>query len=101
MYTAPGNYVGGGLGAQSVTWVHGIDGIFESSANYANNLDGVDITYNNGDLRNFQFSAPTCDPVTNTNNGQLLHDGMYTNAQRFLLDRRVIGAAMKITSRVP
>jgi hypothetical protein len=82
LYSQPGSYVGGGIGAQQVTWVHGIDGIFESASNYGAATSGIDITYDDGNYWNFQFSAPTYDPATNTNNGQVLHDGLYTNAQR-------------------
>lgn len=83
MYSEPGNWVGGALGAPEVDWVHGVDGIFEASANYGSNTDGVNIVYDNGSLWNFQFTAPSYDPSTNTNNGQPLRDGLYTGAQRF------------------
>lgn len=83
MYSGPGNYVGSGLGAQQVDWVHGVDGIFEASANYGNNLNGIDITYDNGSMWNFQFAAPSYNAATNTNSGQLLQDGLYTQAQRY------------------
>jgi hypothetical protein len=83
MYSQPGNWVGGALGAQQVDWVHGIDGIFTASANYGSNLEGINISYNDGDLWNFQFAAPSYVASTNTNSGQLLTDGLYTHAQRF------------------
>src|SRR3974390_3364432 len=28
----PGSYTGGGIGAPSVTWIHGVDGIFSSGS---------------------------------------------------------------------
>jgi hypothetical protein len=37
MYSQSGNYIGQALGQQQVEWVHGVDGIFETSANYDNN----------------------------------------------------------------
>jgi hypothetical protein len=83
MYSQPGNYIGQALGQQQVEWVHGVDGIFEASANYDNNLDGVDISYDNGSLWNFQFAAPSYNAATNTNNGQPLEAGLYTLAQRY------------------
>ena len=79
----PGSYVGGGIGAPSVTWVHGIDGIFFGDPNYGTFLDGVNISYHGDNYWNFEFSAPSYDRTTNTNDGQLLHVGMYTNAERF------------------
>jgi hypothetical protein len=79
----PGSYVGGGIGAPSVTWVHGIDGIFYGGPNYGSFLHGVDITYQGDNYWDFQFSAPSYDRATNTNDGQPLHVGMYTQAQRF------------------
>jgi hypothetical protein len=79
----PGSYVGGGIGAPSVTWVHGIDGIFDGEPNYGSFLRGVNIAYHGDAYWNFEFSAPSYDPTTNTNNGQMLQVGLYTNAQRF------------------
>jgi hypothetical protein len=83
LYSEPGNYIGWALGAQQVEWTHGVDGIFEASGNYGNSLDGVDITYDNGSQWSFQFSAPSYNRTTNTNNGQLLQTGLYTHAERF------------------
>ena len=79
----PGSYVGGGIGAPSVTWVHGIDGIFYGGPNYGSFLRGVDISYQGDNYWDFQFAAPSYDRATNTNDGQPLHVGMYTHAQRF------------------
>jgi hypothetical protein len=79
----PGSYVGGGLGAPDVTWVHGVDGIFSAGPNYSDYKTGVNIAYHGTDYWDFQFSAPSYDPVTNTNVGQLLQIGTYTGAQRF------------------
>lgn len=84
MDSQPGNYIGAAMGAPEVLWVHGDQGIFSASANYDDdNTTGVDISFDNGSLWNFQFSAPTYNAATNTNNGQLLEDGVYTDAQRF------------------
>jgi hypothetical protein len=79
----PGSYVGSGLGAPYVTWVHGVDGVFSAGPNYADYKRGVDIAYHGTDYWSFEFSAPSYDPVTNTNDGQALHVGLYTGAQRF------------------
>lgn len=79
----PGSYVGGGIGAPSVTWTHGIDGVFFGSPNYGTFLRGVNISYQGSNYWNFEFSAPTYDRTQNTNDGQLLQVGMYTNAERF------------------
>jgi hypothetical protein len=78
-----GSWVGGAIGAPSVTWVHGIDGVFSGGPNYGSFDRGVQISYNDGSYWTFQFSAPSYDPTTNTTLGQPLHVGLYTNAQRF------------------
>jgi hypothetical protein len=79
----PGSWVGGGIGAPNVTWKHGIDGIFSGGPNYESFDRGVQISYNDGNYWTFQFAAPSYDPTTNTNIGQSLEVGLYTNAQRF------------------
>jgi hypothetical protein len=70
----PGSWVGGGLGAPSVLWTHGIDGVFSANAGTNN---GVTITYQGSDYWNFNFYAPLYDPATNTLNGQDLRAGVY------------------------
>lgn len=79
----PGSYVGGGIGAPSVTWVHGLDGVFYGGPSYGSFDRGVRVGYNDGNYWNFEFAAPTYDPATNTNDGQPLKVGLYTGAQRF------------------
>lgn len=79
----PGSWVGGGLPSPTVTWTHGIDGLFYGGPNYGDFTKGVDIRFDNGGNWNFQFAAPSYDPVTNTNNGQLLQLGLYQGAERF------------------
>lgn len=78
-----GSYVGGGIGAPTVTWVHGVDGVFYGGPNYSSFDQGVRISYSGDSDWNFSFAAPTYDPATNTNDGQPLSVGMYTGAQRF------------------
>ena len=79
----PGSWVGGGIGAQTVTWTHGIDGLFYGGPNYGDFNQGVEISYDGGSNWTFQFAAPSYDPLTNTNDGQLLQTEMYEGAQRF------------------
>ena len=76
----PGSYVGSGIGAPEVLWTHGVEGILSAQQNYGK---GVSATFENGDGWSFDFTAPTYDPVTNTNNGNFLHTGFYNDAQRF------------------
>lgn len=83
LYSDPGSYVGGGIGAPSVTWVHGEDGVFSGGPNYGSFDRGVQISYQGSSYWTFEFAAPSYDPVTNTNDGQPLHVGLYTDAQRF------------------
>lgn len=79
----PGSWVGGAIGAPTVDWVHGVDGVFSGSENYGSFNQNIQIGYNNGSSWLFNFSAPTYNPDTNTNTGQPLHVGLYTGAQRF------------------
>ncbi|GGX96885.1 PEP-CTERM sorting domain-containing protein [Massilia dura] len=83
LHTEPGSYVGGGIGVPEVTWTHGDQGIFFSSANYGTAESGVQISYDGGDSWTFQFAAPSYNPVTNTNDGQALQAGFYDRATRF------------------
>lgn len=76
----PGSWVGGGVGANPVTWTHGDEGIFSISGNFDK---GATVTFNDGHYWRFAFAAPTYDPVTNTNNGNLLDVKFYDNATRF------------------
>lgn len=76
----PGSYVGGGIGSESVTWVHGNEGIFDIRTNNFNH--GAFVTFNDGNRWSFEFVAPTYDPTTNTNGGNLLKPGFYDNATR-------------------
>jgi hypothetical protein len=76
----PGSYTGGGIGAPSVTWIHGVDGIFSSGST---GPDVVQIDYQGSAYWYFDFAAPTYNPQTNTNAGTPLQDGMYLNATRY------------------
>ena len=76
----PGSWVSGAVGAPDATWVHGVDGIFTVNTNFD---QGASISYEGDSWWRFDFAAPTYDPVTNTNNGQHLHVGLYSNATRF------------------
>lgn len=75
-----GSWVSGAIGAPQVTWKHGVDGLFSAHQNFDK---GVSISYNDGNYWNFDFAAPTYNPQDNTNDGQLLHVGLYSNATRF------------------
>jgi hypothetical protein len=86
MHSDPGSWVGGGLESTGVTWEHGVDGIFYGSAfNYygTDHANGVTISYNGDSNWTFEFAAPTYNPATNTNNGQVLTTGYYANASRY------------------
>lgn len=76
----PGSWVGGAVGAQSATWVHGVDGIFSTSSI---NNGIVSIGYQGDAYWTFSFAAPTYNPQTNTNTGTLLKVGLYQNATRY------------------
>ncbi len=80
LFAEPGSWVGGAIGAPTVTWTHGLQGIFFTDRNFDK---GVTITYDDGNYWRFDFAAPTYDPLTNTNNGQNLAVGFYNNATRF------------------
>jgi len=80
MKSDPGSYVGGGIGAEEVTWVHGIDGVFTASTNFD---QGISINYQGDEWWSFDFAAPEYDPVTNTVDGQPLVERFYNNATRF------------------
>jgi hypothetical protein len=80
MVAEPGSWVGGGLGAPSVLWTHGDQGIMQGASNFD---QGASISFDNGGYWSFDFAAPTYDPITNTNNGNPLHTGFYNNATRF------------------
>jgi len=75
-----GSWVGGGIGANEVTWTHGNEGIFNISTNDFNY--GAFISFLDGKGWSFNFVAPTYDPLTNTNNGNPLQVGFYNNATR-------------------
>ena len=76
----PGSYVGGGIGAQNVTWIHGVDGIFSSSSIGPGKAL---ISYQGSAYWSFDFAAPTYNPQTNTTTGTPLQVGMYLNATRY------------------
>jgi len=76
----PGSWVGSAIGAPTVTWVHGVDGIFSSSGG---GPDIATIQYQGSADWTFNFAAPTYNPQTNTNTGTPLQDGMYLNATRY------------------
>lgn len=79
----PGSWVGGAIGAPSVTWTHGDQGIFQTWST-ADTPGTVRINYNGGSQWfDFTFAAPTYNPVTNTNDGQPLHLGLYDRATRW------------------
>lgn len=80
MASDPGSWVGGGLGAPTVLWTHGIDGIFQTSAGYNN---AIDVSFNNGQYWNFDFASPVYNPVTNALDGPKLTVGLYDNATRY------------------
>lgn len=80
MKSDPESYVGGGLGAPSVLWTHGIDGVFGANS-FSNN--GVSISYQGTDFWNFDFYAPQYVPETNTLDGQPLKVGFYDMATRY------------------
>ncbi|HEX8602071.1 MAG TPA: PEP-CTERM sorting domain-containing protein [Pseudoduganella sp.] len=83
LHTEPGSWVGGAVGAAETTWTHGDQGIFFGNNNYGSPERGVQINYNDGNYWSFSFAAPSYDPVTNTNDGQVLHTGLYDRATRF------------------
>jgi hypothetical protein len=76
----PGSWVSGGIGGSTATWIHGIDGIFSGTTNYS---QGISITYQSNDYWNFDFAAPSYDPITNTNTGQPLKVNFYDGATRW------------------
>ena len=76
----PGSWVGGALPAPDVVWVHGVDGLLSAQMNFDK---GVSLTFDNGQNWSFDFAAPTYDPATNTNPGNLLQVGFYDQATRF------------------
>ena len=76
----PGSWVGGGIGSSESTWTHGVEGIFSITSNFD---QGASVTFNDGNYWNFDFAAPTYNPVTNTNDGNRLEIGFYDNATRF------------------
>ncbi|MEW8296530.1 MAG: hypothetical protein AB2637_09310 [Candidatus Thiodiazotropha sp.] len=76
----PGDWVGGGIGADEVLWTHGNQGIFSVTSNFD---QGVSVTFDDGNYWSFDFAAPTYDPVTNTNTGNRLEVGFYDNATRY------------------
>jgi hypothetical protein len=82
-HAEPGSWVGGAIGAPEVTWTHGDEGIFYSYST-AEFPGLVRIGYDAGSTWfDFNFAAPTYDPVTNTNDGQPLRVGLYDRAQRY------------------
>ena len=80
LYAEPGSYVGGGIGADEVLWIHGVEGIFSVSENFD---QGVSVSFDDGNFWSFDFFAPTYDPITNTNDGNKLEAGFYNNATRY------------------
>jgi len=76
----PGSWVGGAIGAPSVTWIHGIDGIFSSSTA---STGQINISYQSDADWSFNFASPTYNSQTNTNTGTPLKVGMYLNATRY------------------
>ncbi|MEM7541265.1 MAG: hypothetical protein AAF384_06705 [Pseudomonadota bacterium] len=80
LWAEPGSWVGGGIGAERVTWTHGVEGIFSVGRN---SDQGVSVSFDDQSWWSFQFAAPTYDPLTNTNNGVELSIGFYDLATRF------------------
>jgi hypothetical protein len=64
-----------------VTWAHGIDGVVYGSDRHSTMIDGIHLSYQDSSYWDFRFTAPTYDPITNTNNGQALHTGMYSDVR--------------------
>lgn len=88
MYSQAGNYVGGALGTQQVDWVQGAGGVFTAATVYDN---AIDIVYDDaGTLWSFFFAAPSNDPAMDTHSRKLLHDGLYTNAERYPYDWKTL-----------
>jgi len=80
LYAEPGSYVGEGIGAEEVLWTHGVEGLLSVTRNFD---QGVSVLFDDGHFWNFNFAAPTYDPITNTNDGNELEIGFYNNATRF------------------
>lgn len=76
----PGSYVGGGIGAETVLWRHGVEGIFSTQRNFDK---GISVSFDDGNFWSLEFAAPTYNPITNTNDGNDLAIGFYDRATRF------------------
>jgi hypothetical protein len=74
----PQSWVGGGLGAPEVTWIHGVEGLLSAQENFD---QGIQAAFNKGDSWTFDFAAPSYDSATNTDDGSPLHVGFYNNAK--------------------
>lgn len=80
LHAEPGSWVGGGIGADTVLWTHGVEGIFFTQRNFNK---GISVTFNDGNFWSLEFVAPTYNPITNTNDGNDLAIGFYDQATRF------------------
>jgi hypothetical protein len=67
----------GDIETKKVTLTHGVDGIFSIEGNFD---QGASVTFQDNNYWSFDFSAPTYDPITNTNNGNPLEVGFYNHA---------------------
>jgi hypothetical protein len=76
----PGSWVGDGIGADEVTWVHGVDGVFSITSN---SDQGASVSFNMGSYWSFAFAAPEYSPETNTLDGNRLEVGFYNYATRY------------------
>ena len=71
-YTAP----------EPVTWRHGIDGIMYGNEGDFPQTSGVSLHFFGDTSWEFAFAAPTYNPETNTNKGQVLKNGLYDKVKR-------------------
>ncbi len=74
------SFVGRGIGAPSVLWSHGEEGVLSLSTN---NSGGAALRFDDGNNWSFTFVAPTFNPQTNSETGNLLQVRVYENATRF------------------
>lgn len=80
LHADPDSYVGGGIGAETVLWTHGVEGIFSTQRNFDK---GISVSFDDGNFWSLDFAAPTYSPITNTNDGNDLAIGFYDQATRF------------------